>query len=302
MKKFAKIAGGIFVTAVVGIVGFVSFAYIKTNAQFAKRFDITVQEFSIPSDEASIARGKHLIASVGGCAACHGDDLGGRVESEIPFLVTVRGPNITQGEGSVTLGYTDRDWIRAIRHGVSRDGHGLLFMPSGPFSNMTTADVGAIIAAARTYAPVDRTMAPPVVGPIARVLMAIGTPFDVVHAEKIDHTKPAPQPKTFATPAELGQYLAQIGGCVDCHRKDLSGGRIPGTPESIPPAANLTQAGPIKTYTQAQFLALFRTGKRPNGSELNSMMPWRTVGKADDSELAALYAYLKSLPPVETKD
>jgi cytochrome c553 len=223
-----------------------------------------------------------------------------RLEAEVPGLFTAYTPNITQGKGGVTIGYTDTDWIRAIRHGLRRDGTPLFMMPSGPLSKLTDADVGAIVAAVKSFPAVDREMPKYEIGPIGYMLIATDQ-LPMIHAEMIDHTTPAPKAVTYATPQELGKYLASTGGCVDCHRDDLSGGRIPGTPESIPPASNLTQAGPIAKYTEADFLQLFRSGKRPNGSNLNEIMPWKAVGNMHDQELAALYAYLRSLPPVATR-
>jgi hypothetical protein len=38
-----------------------------------------------------------------------------------------------------------------------------------------------------------------------------------------------------------------------------------------------------------------RTGKDPVGHELGERMPWRPLGKMDDVELGAIYAYLINL-------
>jgi hypothetical protein len=38
-----------------------------------------------------------------------------------------------------------------------------------------------------------------------------------------------------------------------------------------------------------------RTGINPAGTHLSEQMPWRPIGKMDDEELTALYAYLSHL-------
>jgi len=42
--------------------------------------------------------------------------------------------------------------------------------------------------------------------------------------------------------------------------------------------------------------AMFRTGKRPGGSAI-AVMPFATLREINDTDVAALYAYLKQLPP-----
>lgn len=42
--------------------------------------------------------------------------------------------------------------------------------------------------------------------------------------------------------------------------------------------------------------AMFRSGKRPGGSAV-TVMPFATLREINDTDVAALYAYLKQLPP-----
>jgi len=90
--------------------------------------------------------------------------------------------------------------------------------------------------------------------------------------------------------AEFGKYILSYQDCVLCHGANLSGG----TPGQLAPVGpNLS---PIKGWTQAQFISTLRTGVDPSGHALNNQMPWRNVGRMDDEELAAVYAYITSLP------
>lgn len=66
-------------------------------------------------------------------------------------------------------------------------------------------------------------------------------------------------------------------------------------------AANLT---PDKTgiggWTEQQFIQTLRTGKHLGvGRQILPPMPWQPIGHLTDSDLKAIYAYLKSLKPVD---
>ena len=44
------------------------------------------------------------------------------------------------------------------------------------------------------------------------------------------------------------------------------------------------------------FLAMLKSGKRPDGS-LIAVMPFESLSRMDETEARALYAYLKNVPP-----
>ena len=74
--------------------------------------------------------------------------------------------------------------------------------------------------------------------------------------------------------AEYGAYVAAVG-CKGCHGQTLAGGPIEGGAPDWPPAADLTRTGPTATWTEADFTQLLHTGKRPDGSPVNVVMPIR---------------------------
>jgi mono/diheme cytochrome c family protein len=91
-----------------------------------------------------------------------------------------------------------------------------------------------------------------------------------------------------------GEYVAQM--CKGCHGDKLEGGKIPGAPPEWPPAANIaTGAGSaMPRYAQAaQFRAMMRTGQRPDGSAVSKVMPFASLSKMNDTDLDALYTYLR---------
>lgn len=100
-----------------------------------------------------------------------------------------------------------------------------------------------------------------------------------------------------AATAEYGAYLVPM--CQGCHLPALTGGLEiePGAPKS----ANINRAaGGLASWTEAQFIAAMRSGKRPDGTDIASVMPWRTVGAMNDTELKALWAYLGKPSRAET--
>ena len=66
------------------------------------------------------------------------------------------------------------------------------------------------------------------------------------------------------------------------------------------PAANLTpgEGSVMPAYDSAQkFVAMMRTGKRPDGSAVSNAMPFMSLRNMNDTDLDALYIYLKGMAP-----
>ncbi len=270
-----------------------------SEARMRKTYDVAaVTNLSVTKDPAQIARGQHLVTAVAKCTDCHTEDLGGKVFIEPGPLGTVIASNLTTGKGGALAGYSDAQIEQAIRHGVRKDGRGLLIMPSDEYQNLSDADVSAIIAYLRSLPPVDRELPRTSLGPVGRGLITFGVPF--IPAARIDHKAP-PAPRT-APPVgpttEYGQYLVSVGGCRGCHGPNLVGapGHAPGEPAS----ANITPAGPIGQWSEADFTRAMRTGTRPDGSKIKDFMPWRSMARHTDDELRAIWLYLRTVPPVQS--
>ncbi|HEY0706159.1 MAG TPA: c-type cytochrome, partial [Polyangia bacterium] len=108
-------------------------------------------------------------------------------------------------------------------------------------------------------------------------------------------------------------YLVHsVANCVGCHTiTDLRTGAMTGPvlaggfkmPSETNPAVsfvspNLTpdpRTGRITNWNEETFVARFRSGKGAEGSP----MPWPSFGRISETDLQAIYRYLRSLPPVE---
>lgn len=270
--------------------------YFLSNSRLHRTYRINTNPVAISNEPAAIERGQH-IAKTRGCVDCHGADFAGTKVVENGAIGRLYGSNITRGKGGLAPNFSDEDWVRAIRHGVGSDGHPLFLMPSQEFSHFSDEDLGALIAYMKTVPPVDRARVPVTLGPVGRVLVVTGK-FPIA-AEVIDHANLKPTSIASARTVEYGRYLAV--GCVGCHGPNYSGGRITGGPPDWPAAANLTSHtnAAVSGWNENDFLTALRTGHRPNGTEISPVMP-RAFGQMNDTELGALWLFLKSLPAAAT--
>jgi len=257
-----------------------------------RRVDVAAQAVPYKSDAAALERGRYLYASRG-CVDCHGANGAGRTFVDDGAL-TIAGPNITTGPGGVVAAYQPVDWVRAIRHGVTPQGRALMVMPSEDYNRFTDDDLAALVAHIRSLPPQTGQGAVVKLPLPVRVLYGFGVVPDA--ASRIDHTLPPQQPVPEGVTLAHGQYVANM--CIGCHREGLVGGKIPGGPPDWPPASRLApgEGSVMGRYPDADALiGLFRSGKRPDGTAVQ-VMPFESLREMSETDLRALYLYLKALP------
>ena len=267
------------------------------DRKLERRIEIAAAEVPFATDATSVERGGYLFRSRG-CADCHGAEGTGKVVVEDGASMLIRAPNLTTGPGGVTAAYRPVDWVRSIRHGVRPDGRPLIVMPSEEYNRFTDADLAAVVAYVRQLPPKAGEAATIRLPLPVRALYAVGVFKDA--SEKIDHRLPPAQPVSVGVNTTHGAYVANM--CMGCHGEHFSGGKIPGGPPDWPPAANLTPgAGSVMTRydTPERFIAMMRSGKRPDGSTVDKAMPFQTLAAINDTDLQALYAYFRTLAPRE---
>jgi len=271
--------------------------YIAGSVKWNKlhgQYDVPVETITIPTDQASIARGEH-IATIRMCRECHTETLSGQSD-RAPGLITLSIPNLTSGAGGVGANNTDADWVRAIRHGVGYDGRGLVLMPSKIWYYLSDEDLGALIAYLKNLPPVNNEMPAADLEPLGRVMLVLGQlpPEIVPNVISIDHNGPRPVAPEPGITVDYGKYLAST--CTLCHGSDLNGQTISeGGPQKYL-APNLTPGGELHSWSETQFMETLRTGVTPSGHQIIDVMPWKYFGQMTDDELKAVWMYLQSLP------
>lgn len=287
-RKLRWVGRGLAVLTVL-VAGFGTFVGASTNPRLARSYDVRVERVDVPTTLEARAHGEHLVKAIAKCTDCHGDDLGGKVMVDSPLVGIIAAPNLTRGD------LTTEDWTRAIMHGVGREHRALLVMPSEDYSSMGKDDLADLIAYVESLQPVDRSVPPSRPGPMLRTLMATGK-ANLLHAETIDHTRPltnSPHPEANAI---YGEYIARTGGCFGCHGGALAGGAIPGMPPGTPPASDIRPTGAMSKYDEESFTFALRHGMKPDGTELKAPMPWQATRQMNDTEMKALYLFLKQPP------
>ncbi|MEO5880840.1 MAG: cytochrome c [Caldimonas sp.] len=285
---------GVTALVVVAVAGVFALATLG-DRKLERRIDVAVAGVPLVGDAASVERGGYLFRS-SGCGDCHGPDGTGRVVVEDGASMLIRAPNITAGSGGTTAAYTPADWVRTVRHGVKPNGRPLMIMPSEEYNRLTDADLAAVVAYIRRLPPKSGEGATIRLPLPVRVLYGASVFKDA--SEKIDHRLAPAQPVAEGVTAAHGAYVAH--GCTGCHRADLSGGKIAGTPPSWPAAARLApgEGSVMSRYPDAaSFAAMFKTGKRPDGSAVSTVMPFASLREKSDVDVRALYLYLTTMPP-----
>ena len=298
LKWFGVIGGGLVVVAVLLVVVLFLVGSRKVN----RTYDVAIATVSIPTDAASIARGKHYVEAVGVCQVCHGQNLAGPVIddckdvpcigfSDESIFGKIAPANLTSGIGGIGGSFTDDDYIRAIRHGIGMDNQALTIMPAEEYNRISDDDLGAIIAYLKTLPPVDNEVGESGLGPLGRTLASFVE--GLIPASLIDHEAQRPQSPAVGVTAEYGEYLSNI--CTVCHGDGLSGSRVPGNDRVKAP--DITMNGDIGTWTKSQFIDTIRSGNTPRGNLLDPrFMPWNRFTQMTNDELDAIWLYLESLP------
>jgi mono/diheme cytochrome c family protein len=265
-----------------------------------------------PAAVDAVARGEYLVKAAD-CIACHtvpdsGKPFAGGVAFKLPFG-TIYSSNITADPQNGIGGYSDDEFVRAVREGVRRDGRHLY--PAFPYTSYTLLsrdDVLAIKAYLMTLPAIAQ----------ANRANDLGFPFNQRWAMAFwnaaffksqrfvpDASKP-PQWNS-------GAYLATaLGHCGECHTprnagygidqgKALAGEELAGWR-----AYNITPDAKhgIGSWSDADIVAYLTTGHAPEHASASGPMGEAVAHslqflKLDDA--SALVTYLHTVPAREGK-
>jgi mono/diheme cytochrome c family protein len=314
MNKFLRIlliaVCVLVVAAAVGItftIGWRPFIGPRSRAVTGRHFEAT---------PARLARGEYLVRGVLLCFDCHsehdwkapgmpptpGMEGAGEVfpEEDLPGRVVAQ--NITPDRETGVGTWTDDELARAIREGVDRKGRALFpMMPYTQFRRMSDDDLAAVIVFIRSL-PAVRHKLPEtkVVFPVNLLIRTVPEPV----------TSPVPPPD-LSTPERRGEYLVNLASCGDCHTpaaqgrqdetKRYAGGQVFKGPWGSVTSANIT---PDKTgiayYNEKIFVEAMRTGS-VMGRPIHPLMPWQNYRDMTDEDLKAVFAFLRTIKPVQNR-
>ena len=91
---------GIVLGGILGVVLLAAVAlFFLAGARLNREYDVQVASIAIPTDEAAVERGKHLVGTVGLRVECHGENLAGDIMEDDPLLFgRLVAPNLTGGK------------------------------------------------------------------------------------------------------------------------------------------------------------------------------------------------------------
>jgi len=263
-----------------------------------------------------LARGRYLVEAVAGCMDCHsphdwtrhdaptltGMDGAGQDMSAIlqglPGRVVA--PNLTPDPETGAGTWSDDALARAIREGIGHDGRALFpMMPYEHFRSLPDEDVASIVIYLRSLRPVRNRLAQTQLAfPVKYLIRSVPQPL----------TGPVLQADV-SNSVQRGAFLVNAAGCSDCHTPqkmgqpirgmEFSGGSTLEGPWGRVASANLTpDPCGIPYYDENLFVQALRTGY-VGARRLSQIMPWATFRNMTDGDLRAIFAYLKTLPPVK---
>lgn len=269
-----------------------------------------------------IERGRYLFHNVADCAGCHSPrdpsrfamvpdpsktGAGFVFPAELGFPGTIVAPNITPDLETGIGRWTDGEKIRAIREGVSRDGHALFsFMPFQQFARMSEEDIHSLVAYLNSLPPVKNALPK----------TELKFPVNILARFEPEPLLQPPHPPSPQEGARYGEYLASMA-CLACHSELKNGGPLPGMEfagghefavgQFVVRSANLTpdEETGIGKWSEEQFVRRFRDygnlayDTAPRAVQANfTVMPWFGFAHMKDEDLRAIYAFLRTLKPV----
>ena len=292
MRTVLKWLGIVLGSVLVLLLGVLGWASLKVSARLSEKRSYPAVVFSKHLPKPSAKRGKHLVEVRMTCVECHGPDLAGGTVVDDPVAGRIHGRNITPAK---LKGWTDEEIARTLRHGVSRDGQPLVIMPAEDYQSMSETDMRDIIAYLRTVKAVDKPDMPNTLGPLLKIFWALGKTPQVFPVDMVDHARPFAPAVREGVNAAFGKYV-YLNTCAGCHRENLAGGPMPGTPPDWAVPANITQDA-LGDWNEAGFVKTLRTGVNPSGTKLRAPMTMilKYTDKFTKTEIRALWAYIRTV-------
>src|SRR6476469_6433021 len=279
------------------------------------KYDAPYPNIKTSSDTAIIARGKHLVVGPTHCIDCHSplpnkDSLLNHGQEVLPvggfafdlpfgkFYTRNLTPDKETGIGNMT----DGEIARVLRYSVKKNGEAVL--PFMPFQDLSDEDLTAIISYLRSVKPVKNKVPDHNYNLVGKLIKAF------LIKPVGPYTTPPIAVRADTTVAYGKHMVMAVANCNECHTKrdgignfvgaPLAGGTVfeeKGHPTLISPNLTPDPTGRITNWSKESFIKRFRLGKLIPYSH----MPWEAFGRMTDTELIAIYKYLKTVKPAKTE-
>lgn len=305
----------IILVAVAGLLSYVKYGLPKIAE---------AEDLKIEYTEERIQRGEYLAHNVMVCMDCHsrrdysrfgaplvekslgsGGELFGK---QMGFPGDFYAPNLTPYH---LKDWTDGELFRAITTGVSKDGRALFpVMPYQSYGTIDKEDIYSVISYIRSLEPIENDV------PLSKAEFPMNFIINTIPRQASFVTRPEE-----ADMIAYGKYLFTSAACNDCHTRQekgepvkgmyLAGGfEFPFPDNTVVRSANITpdpETG-IGTWTEEEFVHRFKkysvstfVAGAVGPGEFKTVMPWLFYTSMKESDLKAIWAYLKTVPPVNHK-
>lgn len=318
MRKILKVLLYLVVLAFIGIGGLL--AYVK----FALPKVDPAEDLKVEATPERIARGNYLANHVTVCMDCHSTRDWSKFSGPVTpgtlgkggdrFDQTMGFPGVYYAKNITPSGisrYTDGELYRVITTGVTKEGRAMFpVMPYPYYGKLDPEDVKSIIAYLRSL--------PSIQGEVPE--SSSDFPMNFIINTIPQNADPQKIPSR-SDKVAYGGYLVNAAGCIECHTQvdkgqiieklKFSGGREFQFPDgSILRTANITpdQETGIGKWTEQDFIKRFKTyvdsayvPPQVGPGQFNTAMPWTMYAGMKEEDLSAIYAYLRTVPPIENK-
>ncbi len=258
--------------------------------------------------EHSLVNGKNLVFNI--CGQCHYNDsihrfIGKRMKDLPLFIGKVYSANLTHSAShGVIAKYSDAELAYLLKTGISRQGK---FIPWMIRPNLADDDINDIIIYLRSndepLTATDTTAGKTKIKWFAKIGIRM-----TMHPFKYEYTKKPLEADAYF----YGKYLVDNLACYHCHSERVAGlnylypeksqGYMQGGMRfsvngKLIYASNLTPDSltGIGMYNLPQFEKVFKVGIKPDGRKIQPPMPYFFY--LSDSQIKAIYTYLKNIPP-----
>jgi mono/diheme cytochrome c family protein len=269
-----------------------------------------------------IKRGDYLANHVSACMDCHstkderlygGPVVGGlgaggeKFDQQMGLPGKFYASNITPYK---LASWTDGEIFRALTTGENKFDNAIFpLMPWDHIGQMDKEDVYSIIAYLRSIPAIKKDI------PASEIDFPVNFIINTM-PHKANLGKLPSENDTI----KYGAYLVNAAACVDCHSKRYHGDIIPGTEfgggmefkqqGGVVHSANITpdKLTGIGSWSKDIFIQRFKSfeGKEKQAAKLNPgdpqiPMPWYLYAGMKTNDLAAIYAYLRTVKPIKNQ-